>query len=157
MATMAADPVFLDTNVLVYASRPASVGHAAARTALARVEASGTSIWISQQVLREYLAVVTRPQANAPALPMTTAIADVRSFQSALEVADDGVSVFERLLELLATFPGAGRQVHDANIVATMLTHGVRRLLTFNAGDFQRFAGAIDVEALAISAPPHQG
>jgi hypothetical protein len=29
-----------------------------------------------------------------------------------------------------------------------MLAHGIRRLLTFNLGDFQRFAGAIEIEAL---------
>ena len=33
----------------------------------------------------------------------------------------------------------SGKQVHDANIVATMLAHGVGRLLTFNVADFQRF------------------
>ena len=31
----------------------------------------------------------------------------------------------------------------DANILATMLTHGITRLLTFNTADFQRFAGLI--------------
>jgi predicted nucleic acid-binding protein len=43
---------------------------------------------------------------------------------------------------------GSGRQVHDANVVATMLEHGVRRLLTFNAADFRRFARIIDIEPL---------
>jgi predicted nucleic acid-binding protein len=27
-----------------------------------------------------------------------------------------------------------------------MLEHGIRRLLTFNAGDFRRFAGIIELE-----------
>jgi predicted nucleic acid-binding protein len=39
----------------------------------------------------------------------------------------------------------AGRQVHDANIVATMLAHGETRLLTSNRSDFKRFAHAIEV------------
>ena len=30
----------------------------------------------------------------------------------------------------------AGKQVHDANIVATMLVHGERRLAMFNIKDF---------------------
>jgi hypothetical protein len=41
---------------------------------------------------------------------------------------------------------GAGRQVHDVNIVATMLEHGIYRLLTFNAADFKRFVGIIELE-----------
>ena len=40
-----------------------------------------------------------------------------------------------------------GKQVHDANLVATMLAHGIRRLLTFNLADFQRFAGLVELVA----------
>jgi hypothetical protein len=72
---MAADPVFVDTNVLVYATRPSSAEHAA-RAALTGLEGEGSTLWVSHQVLREYLAVVTQPQVTASALPMTTAIAD---------------------------------------------------------------------------------
>ena len=151
MATTVVDRVFIDTNVLVYASRPTAPEHAAARAALAGAEASDSAVWISPQDLREYLAVVTRTQATSPPLPMATAIADVRCFQSSFEVADEGPAVLERLLGLLTAYPGAGKQVHDANLVAAMLVHGVRRLLTFNAADFQRFAGAIEIEALARS------
>jgi predicted nucleic acid-binding protein len=32
-----------------------------------------------------------------------------------------------------------GAKVHDARLVAAMNVHGVRRLLTFNAGDFARY------------------
>ena len=53
MPTTAADRIFLDTNVLVYASRPATAEHAAARAALAKAETSGTAIWTGEQVLRE--------------------------------------------------------------------------------------------------------
>ena len=46
------------------------------------------------------------------------------------------------LLALLS----AGRQVHDADIVATMLANSIERLLTFNASDFRHFASLISVE-----------
>jgi predicted nucleic acid-binding protein len=99
-------------------------------------------------VLREYLSAVTRPQATSPGLSIVAALADVRRFRASFEIAADSSAVFDRLLQLLATHPVAGKQVHDANLVATMLEHGVRRLLTFNAGDFQRFAGSIDLVPL---------
>ena len=38
-----------------------------------------------------------------------------------------------------------GKQVHDANIVATMLANGVTPLLTFNAADFRRFGSRIEL------------
>jgi len=145
---MAADPVF-DTNILVYATRPSAAQHAAAKAALTRLEDEGSALWVSPQVLREYLAAVTRPQATAPALPMATAIADVRRFRTAFDVAGEHAGVLDRLLNLLAGSRGAGRQVHDANIVATMLEQGIRRLLTFNAADFRRFGRIIDLEPLS--------
>jgi predicted nucleic acid-binding protein len=147
---MAAEPIFLDTNVLVHVSRPGIAEHKRARAALGRLEAEGGELWISRQVLREYLAAVTRPQATAPSLPMATAITDVRQFQSAFSIAEDGGAVLDRLLTLLELFPSAGKHVHDANVVATMLTHGLRRLLTFNTADFQRFAELIALEPLPL-------
>jgi hypothetical protein len=43
--------------------------------------------------------------------------------------------------------PLGRRQVHDANIVASMLAHGETRLLTFNAADFTRFQPRIELAA----------
>jgi predicted nucleic acid-binding protein len=133
MATMAADPVFVDTNVLVYATRPSAAQHVAALTALTRLEGEGSALWVSPQVLREYLATVTRPQATAAGLTMATAIADVRNFRLPLMLPRSCRVALDRLLDLLAAHRGSGRQVHDTNIVATVIEHGIRRSLTFNA------------------------
>jgi len=53
---------------------------------------------------------------------------------------------------LVTAVPTRGRRIHDANIVATMLVYGVRRLLTNNTDDFVRFAAFIDV--LPLVPPP---
>jgi predicted nucleic acid-binding protein len=147
MVTTDPEPVFIDTNVLVYVSRPTAPQHTVAVAALAEVEASGCAVWVSPQILRAYLAVVTRPQAPAPAPPMAAAIADI--LPAAFVVTGEGPVVLERLP--LQTHSVAGRQVHDANIVASMLVHGIARPLTFNAGDFRRFADVIEIRALAAS------
>jgi predicted nucleic acid-binding protein len=60
-------------------------------------------------------------------------------------VLEDGPLVWDQLMELSRHSSFGGRQVHDANVVATMLAHGERRLLTFNAADFRRFTALIDV------------
>ena len=39
----------------------------------------------------------------------------------------------------------SGVQVHDARLAAVMKAHGIARIVTFNASDFDRFA---DIEAL---------
>jgi predicted nucleic acid-binding protein len=61
MAATDRSPVFLDTNVLVYASLALSPFHAAATERLAALEGDGVDLWVSRQVLREYLAAMTRP------------------------------------------------------------------------------------------------
>ena len=67
--------MFVDTNVLV-AVRVASVlGRAAAAASLEKARAEG-AVRISRQVVREYLAVVTRPQTWAAPLPMAGALED---------------------------------------------------------------------------------
>ena len=43
-----------------------------------------------------------------------------------------------------------GKQVHDANIVATMRVHSVPRLLTHNVRDFARFGAVIEVVPLEV-------
>lgn len=147
MAMTGAEPVFIDTNVLVYANQTRSPRHAEAVALLDRVKAAGAPLWTSAQVLREYLAVVTRPQGELAALPMAIAIERVRFFAQRFWLAEDGPAVRVRLLDLLSAYPVGGKQVHDANIVATMLANGITRLLTFNVADFRRFAGLISVEA----------
>ena len=53
--------------------------------------------------------------------------------------------VAELLITLCREVLVGGSQIHDANIVATMLAHGERRLLTFNVADFRRFEGRIEL------------
>jgi predicted nucleic acid-binding protein len=144
---MAADPTFVDTNVLVYASQKRSAFHARAVACLQAAQGERRALWISRQVLREYLATVTRPQHDETPLSMAEAIADIDRFEQDFNVAEDGPEVFAELLRLLAHVPVAGKQVHDANLAATMLAHGIMRLLTFNDADFRRFGSVIELLA----------
>ena len=152
MATMDAEPVFLDTNILVYAHFPPAPWHRDAVEALRRFAAAGAACWVSRQVLREYLAAVTRPQQWQQPQPVESALADVRDFQRRFRVANEGPEVTARLLALLAEVPTRGRRIHDVNIVATMLVYGVRRVLTHNTDDFVRCAAFIEV--IPLLPPP---
>ncbi|MGH7172198.1 MAG: type II toxin-antitoxin system VapC family toxin [Gemmataceae bacterium] len=144
----AADPFLVDTNVLIYHQIALSPFHAAARSQLRDLFVAGNPLWLSRQILREYLAAMSRPGTLTPPLPMTTLIADVQTFASRFLIAEDGSTVTVHLLSLLASISCSGKQVHDANIVATMLARGIPRLLTHNVADFSRFAGVITVVPL---------
>jgi predicted nucleic acid-binding protein len=145
MATMAGSRIFVDTNVLVYAAVLQSPFHTEARNAIARQQDAGTELWISRQVVREYLATLSRPQTFSIPHPADVLIADVLRFMESFSIAEDSSAVTARLLELMARIPIGGRQVHDANIVATMLSYDIGAILTHNAADYNRFAGLITV------------
>ena len=137
--------MFVDTNVLVAVRFVTAPHHRIAVSNLDRLGNSPETLRISRQVLREYLVVVTRPQSWSTPLPMADAVEDVRRLAMSFAVLEVGPGVMEMLTALCRKVPIAGKQVHDANIVATMLAHGERRLLTFNTRDFRRYGDRIDL------------
>jgi predicted nucleic acid-binding protein len=166
MATMAGSPVFVDTNILIYARLVAVPEHTQAVETLDRLALSGLELWTSRQILREYLATITRPGTAQPAISMSAVITDIQGFEARFRIAEDGPTVTTELLRLLSTITSQGKQIHDANIVATMIAHGIPNLLTHNVGDFARLAGVITVLPLiplsatnpsAASTPPPSG
>jgi predicted nucleic acid-binding protein len=126
---------FIDTNILVYATARRAPFRDQARAALSRL-AVDEPMSLSRQILREYIAVMTRQQIWGKALTPTEAAADAATFAARFTILEDGPAVWDRLFELCRRYSFGGRQVHDANVVATMLAYGERRLLTFNEADF---------------------
>ena len=137
---------FVDTNVLVYATATSAPFRDRARAALVR-RAADEQLSVSRQILREYVAVMTRPQTWGRALSLAEAMTDAAVFERRFTVLEDGQLVWDQLMDLSRRYSFGGRQVHDANVVATMLAHGERRLLTFNEADFRRFTPLIEVVA----------
>ena len=137
--------MFVDTSVLVNARILEAPDHDLARAQLERALQDLEPLRISRQILREYLSVVTRPQTWSIAIAREEALADVDRLTNSFEILEDGPSVTQTLLALCREVTVGGRQIHDANIVATMLAHGERRLLTFNAADFRRFGDRIEL------------
>ncbi len=137
--------MFVDTNVLVKARILEAPDHDLARAKLERALEEPEPLHISRQVLREYLAVVTRPQTWPMAIGREDALNDVERLVAAFEVLEDGPVVTDWLVSLCRKVPVSGRQIHDANIVATMLAYGEHRLLTFNGEDFRRYGDRIEL------------
>lgn len=98
MTTAAAEPIFLDTNILVYASVDSSPFYGLARTVITTYATNQIPLWISRQVIREYLATLARPRVGIPMAELTAA---VRQFEVRFQVAEDGPLVTAQLLALL--------------------------------------------------------
>ena len=148
MATGAGNHLFIDTNILVYATMANSPFHTAAQNAVRQLNSNGTRLWISRQIIREYLAVLTRAQAQSGSVVPAPLIAEVQSFSQQYSIAEDGPDVTRHLLNLLSQIDVGGKQIHDANIVATMQAYGIDQLLTHNVSDFARFSQFITVVPL---------
>ena len=141
----AGNRVFIDTNVLIYANVAESPLHDVALARLNALHDSETECWLSRQVLREFLATLSRPQAFQKPKPVSTIVKRVRYLEQHFHIAEEDSRVTKRLLELASSIPIGGKQIHDANIVATMLANDIFSLLTHNTTDFQRFAGYIKI------------
>lgn len=153
MATTAAEAqtgaLFVDTNVLVYANVAEAPLHAQALSALTRAQQAGRTLWVSRQVLREFAAARSRPQTFAQAASPALIVERLRYFETHFEVADDIAAVTAQLCKLMTDIPVGGKQIHDANIVATMLAYGIPALPTHNTQDFARFGQWVRVESVA--------
>ncbi len=137
--------MFVDTNILVYSRMLEAPDHDIARAKLERALQDLEPMRISRQVVREYLSVVTRPQTWPVAITREDALNDVARLIGHFEILEDGPRVTELLVTLCREVSVGGRQIHDANIVATMLAHGEHKLLTFNTTDFRRYGDRIEL------------
>ena len=102
--------MFIDTNVLVKSRVPSAPDHDAARASLERAFRDPEPLRISRQVIREYLAVVTRPQTWPVAITREDALNDVSRLIGSFEILEDGPVVTESLVGLCREIPaGDGR------------------------------------------------
>ncbi len=69
----------------------------------------------------------------------------VRQFKAEFEIAGEDATVTALLLDLVNSRGAKGKQIHDANIVATMRRYGIPSLLTHNTADFTRYVPDINL------------
>ena len=139
---------FVDTNVLLRALYPQMALPQDAESLIRRAWDRGVELWISRQVLREYLVQATHPNTFSQSQTISQVITQIDVVQTLFHVADETQAVTAQLLYLLQTYPTRGKQVHDANVVATMLAYEIDTLLTINTDDFKRFSDRIQLIGL---------
>jgi len=100
--------------------------HAPARRRMAEFEQAAVRWWTTRQVLREFVAVTTRPGFLAPLPPAAFVAQTVREFENSFEMAEEDRGVMALLLEMVEK-PGAPY------------------LLTNNGSDFIRYQPWITV------------
>lgn len=144
-----AGKVFCDTNIILRAYHAVFSQHLAVKARFERLLADDSDLWISRQVIREYLVQVTHPRTFVTPLTSDQAAQHISNTLQTCQVVDETSSTTKMLLTLLREYSVSGKQVHDANIVATMLANNIDTLLTLNTADFKRYEDRITLLTIA--------
>ena len=135
----------IDTNILLRRAQPDHESHSLAVESVAFLLEGGEPVYFTPQNISEFWNVATRPQAqNGLGFSVALAAGEVAKIEQALTLLPDSPAAYAEWKRLVLAHAVMGAKVHDARLVAAMNIHGIRRILTFNTGDFKRF----DIEAV---------
>ena len=150
---MAGTLYLVDSNILLRWVKPDHSDYRLVVDAIDAIVRQNEVLCYTSQNLGEFWNTCTRP-SRPQRIRSFSQEADrrARSFEEKLRLLPDGLAVHDEWRRLLVAYGVSGVQVHDARLAAAMRVHGVRRILTFNDGDFARYP---DIEAIhPRGAPP---
>jgi predicted nucleic acid-binding protein len=122
--------VLVDTNVLIYAKDTSSVFHQVAFN----IFQGGESLFITSKNLTEYYAVTTR--GAQPLLTPSEALQDINEFTSNCSLLFPNEASHRQLSSLILKYQPIGLLVHDFEIAAIAIAHGIKQIATLNKKDF---------------------
>lgn len=135
-------PFLLDTNILLRSAEPAHPMHAEAVDSVSRLLAAGERVCVLPQNISEFWNVFTRPaDRNGLGFSVAQADAEVTRIETLITVLLDVPGIYPQWRRMVVQHTVSGVQVHDARIAAAMIAHGIDSIVTFNDGDFRRYAG----------------
>ncbi len=145
--------VLIDTNVLIYATLENDPRSKRARASL--LSDTDGERFTSVQNLAEMYPNLTGPRMEKPDEP-SVARAKIQSVASlpSLQVLPLTGDVQSIALELCEKYGITRQRYYDAQIVATMIVHGIRTLLTENERDFKDMS---EIRAVNPFAEKHRG
>lgn len=137
---MTDDNILIDTNIIVYSTLSKSLFFAASQSAISDYIDKNYSIWINRQIIREYLVVKSRLMLDENQYNQAVLISEMYYLLNNYFVADELNTTSLILSDLLRKYKIAGKQIHDANIVATCIDNGISNILTNNPSHFERYS-----------------
>jgi predicted nucleic acid-binding protein len=141
----------LDTGILLRLVDGSDPKHSVVRQAVDGLVARRGDLCITSQNLAEYWNVATRPIANngldlPPASALNLYEQTIQPICSFVVELDEFPAEYKRLL---LKYSVVGKQVHDARLVAMMLTWRIENILTLNERNFRRF----EAEGITVVTP----
>jgi predicted nucleic acid-binding protein len=141
----------LDSGILLRLVNADDQSHPIVKQAVDILIADNEELWIATQNIAELWNVATRPIANnGLALPPAEIARlydeTIAPICGVLTEAESHPVVFRRLLK---QYDVVGKQVHDARLVASMLTWQIDSILTLNERNFRRY----EPEGISVLTP----
>ena len=135
--------VGIDTNILVYFLNEESVYHTRAKTFIDRLQKGEIQGMISWQNLSELYAVVTDPKRFPKPMIASQVVETMKQLQENgnIKVIFPLINTKETFFKLILKIKPKGQQIHDIFLAATLLSNGVKTLVTENTGDFKGVEG----------------
>ena len=131
----------VDTNILLRLVQRNDPLNPVIRNAVRKLKNDGNIMLITLQNCAEFWNVATRPATkNGFGLTPKDADRQLRLIERIFPLLSDVPTVYPEWRKLVVKFGVSGVQVHDARLAATMKANNITYILTFNTGDFIRYA-----------------
>lgn len=142
----------VDTNILLRLVQKNSPIHSDTQRAILMLKRQGELLYIIPQNLIEFWAVATRPiNSNGLGLSTAQAVHETNKLKKIFILYLDTPAIFGEWESVIVKYQVMGKQVHDARLVAAMITHQITHILTFNINDFKRFSEIVVVDPRSVT------
>lgn len=135
--------VLVDSNVIVYSLNSSDSHHKKALEFVERLKSGEVVGVVSEQNLFEAYRVLTHKKFSNPMSSME-AFAQLSLWKNLCRVLYFSPEALELSFALCKKYKVVGDKVYDVKILAVMLVHGIKRVVTANASDFS-FYKEVDV------------
>ena len=143
----------VDTNVLLRFSSHDDPRYQIVQGAVHKLEVEGHELRTTFQNSAEFWNVSTRPiDQNGFGHTLFETARILRRFEYFFPLLPDSSGVYTVWKRLVVDYEVLGAKVHDARLVAAMIFHGVKHILTFDTADFTRYVseGIVPVNPAAV-------
>jgi predicted nucleic acid-binding protein len=130
----------VDTNVLLRFLHTADVSYPIVRSAVGELWTNSHELKTTSQNLTEFWNTSTRPvNRNGYGLMASEANQLLQRAEDLFPLFPESPAIYLEWRRLVVQYSVLGVQVHDARLVAAMISHEVTHILTFDTEDFARY------------------
>jgi predicted nucleic acid-binding protein len=144
--------ILADTGVILRLYDQSDPWHSDAVRSVNTLKAQGERNVVASQNIREFWNTCTRPTSARNGLGLSLAETNRRviSLENLYAIIVDDPASYPIWKQLVFHHSVKGKQVHDANLVALMMAHGINHILTFNGPDFSRYPGITAIDPRTV-------